>query len=32
MTENNMICEPFTHVPPDGPLPRLSKYDLIMVN
>lgn len=31
MLKNNMLCEPFIHVPPEGPLPRLSKHDLILV-
>ncbi|KRX08982.1 hypothetical protein PPERSA_08185 [Pseudocohnilembus persalinus] len=30
MLQNGIVWEPFTHVPPDGPLQRLSKYDLIM--
>jgi len=31
MINNKMVCPPFTHVPPEGPLPRykIQKFSLI---
>jgi len=31
MIKNRKIIEPFSKVPPDGPLPRITKLDMVIL-